>query len=117
MIGYSISLKETNFEEVYLNAKLLGIEIQELGLIKTQVRSADEAQLFLKKIIYRDELTLESNTGRYGGKVDLDKPMDEIAQKFNISTLYFNIGMSYSIDRWEKRSAKKAEKEKSAKKK
>jgi hypothetical protein len=117
LTAFTISLKETNFEEVYLNTKLLGIEIQELGLIKTQVRSADEAQLFLKKIIYRDELTLESNTGRYGGKVDLDKPMDEIAQKFNISTLYFNIGMSYSIDRWEKRSAKKAEKEKSAKKK
>lgn len=115
--AYTISLKETVFDELYMNTKLLGFEIEELGPLKTNIKSIDEAPEFLSKIIYRNEITRESNTGRYGGKVDLNKPMDELGQRFNASTLYFNIGMTYKIDRWEKRSAKKEEKNKSSKKK
>ncbi|HUH72875.1 MAG TPA: hypothetical protein VLZ75_00575 [Chitinophagales bacterium] len=115
--AYTISLKETKFDELYMNTKLLGIEIEELGKLKTQIRSIDEAPEFLRKIVYRDELTLASNTGRFGGEVDLNKPMDELAQRFNASSMYFNIGMTYKIDRWEKRNAKKAKKNKSSKKK
>lgn len=117
LTAFTISLKETVFDDVYMNAKLLGIEIDSLGPIRTQIRSAAEAPEFLKKIVYRDELNLESNTGRYGGKVDLNKPMDEIAQKYNATSMYFNIGITYKIDRWEKRSAKKEKKEKTSKKK
>lgn len=115
--AYTLSLKETKFDELYMKTKLLGIEIEELGQLKTNINSIDEAPAFLSKIIYRNELTTESNTGRYGGKVDLNKPMDELGQRFNASTLYFNIGMTYNIDRWEKRSAKKEAKEKSSQKK
>ncbi|MCO5232104.1 MAG: hypothetical protein M9888_00020 [Chitinophagales bacterium] len=107
--AYTISLKETKFDELFMSTKLLGIEIEELGPLKTQIKDVSEAPEFLKKIVYRKELTESSNTGRYGGKVDLTKPMDELAIRYNASSLYFNIGLTYDINRWDKRSAKKAE--------
>jgi len=108
--AYTISLKETRFDELTMTTKLLGIEVDQLGQLKTNIQSVDEAPEFLKRIIYRKEITEESNTGRYGGKVDLNKPMEEVGQKYNASTLYFNIGVTYSFDRWAKRSAKKDKK-------
>ncbi len=108
--AYTISLKETKFEDLYMNTKLLGIEIQELGQLKTQIRSIDEAPEYFRKIIYRKEITTESNTARYGGKIDLNKPMEEVGQKYNASSLYFNIGVTYTFDRFAKRSAKKDKK-------
>lgn len=113
--AYTISLKETTFDELYMSTKLLGIEIQELGQLKTKINSVDEAPEFFRKIIYRKEITTESNTARYGGRVDLNKPMEEVGQKYNASSMYFNLGVTYSFDRWAKRSAKKAEKSASKK--
>ncbi|MCB0511707.1 MAG: hypothetical protein KDC72_04110, partial [Bacteroidetes bacterium] len=43
--------------------------------------------------------------------VDLNKPMDEPGQRFNTSTLYFNVGLRVDIDLWDKkRSEKRKEK-------
>lgn len=112
--AYTISLKETKFDELYMNTKLLGVEIQELGQLRTQIRSIDEAPEYFRKIIYRKEITTESNTARYGGKIDLNKPMEEVGQKYNASSLYFNIGVTYTFDRFAKRSAKKDKKNNAA---
>lgn len=108
--AYTISLKETKFEELQLTTKLFDFDIYELGQLKTNIQSIDEAPEFLSRIIYRKEITHESNTARYGGKVDLNKPMEEIGQKYNASSLYFNIGVNFAFDRFEKRSARKASK-------
>lgn len=109
--AYTISLKETKFEELQMSTKLFGIDVYELGQLKTNISSIDEAPEFLSRIVYREEITLASNTARYGGKVDLNKPMEEIGKKYNASSLYFNIGVNFAFDRYEKRMAKKAKKE------
>lgn len=109
--AYTISLKETKFEEIQMSTKLFGIDIYELGQLKTNISSVDEAPEFLRKIVYREEITLESNTARYGGKVDLNKPMEEVGQKYNASSLYFNLGVNIAFDRYEKRMEKKAKKQ------
>ena len=110
--AYTISLKETIFDELQMDTKILGIEIEELGALKTKINSVDEAPEFLRTIIYRNEITLESNTARYGGKADMDKPMEELGIRYNASSLYFNIGVNFSFDRVEKRLGKKNKKNK-----
>lgn len=107
---YTVKLKETIFQEMSMSTKIGGIEIPELGVLKTSFKSVDEAPEFLKHYVYYDEITEESNTARYGGKPDLNKPMDELSDKFNASTLYLSIGFRMNIDRWSKgRGEKKAE--------
>lgn len=90
------------------------------GGLPLNVNNASEAPKFLTHYNYVDEITAESNTARYGFKslvggplnftgkpqVDLDKPMDEPGQKFNTSTLYFNLGLRINFDRWSKKKAK-----------
>lgn len=106
---YTVKLKETVFKEMAMSTKIGGVEIPELGILKTSFKSVDEAPEFLKHYVYNDVITEESNTARYGGKPDLNKPMDELGDKFNPSTLYFTIGFKMNIDRWSKgRGEKKA---------
>lgn len=97
--AYTVSLKETNFQEASMVTLLLGQEVDQIGGLKTSFANVDEAPEFLKKIIYRKELTPESNTGRYGGQVDFNKPNDEIGQRFNASSIYLNIGVAYQFNR------------------
>lgn len=97
--AYTVSLKETNFDEASMVTLLQGQEVNQIGGLKTTFASVDEAPEFLKRIIYRKELTPESNTGRYGGKVDFNKPNDEIGQRFNASSIYLNIGVAYQFNR------------------
>lgn len=92
------------------------------GGLPLNINSAEEAPIFLTQYNYVDEITEESNTARYGTKsliggplnftgleaVDLNKPMDEPGQKFNISTLYFNLGMKVDFDLWDKKRKEKA---------
>lgn len=99
---YTVKLKETVFKEMSMTTKIGGIEIPELGVLKTSFKSVDEAPEYLKHYVYNDVITEESNTARYGGRPDLNKPMDELSEKFNPSTLYFTIGFRMNIDRWSK---------------
>ncbi|HZH67892.1 MAG TPA: hypothetical protein VFD65_01720, partial [Chitinophagales bacterium] len=113
--AYTISLKETVFDELQMDTKILGIEIEELGALKTKINSVDEAPEFLRRIVYKKEITEESNTARYGGKADMDKPMEEMGIKYNASSLYFNVGVTFSFDKVEKRMARKSKKKKNRK--
>ncbi len=117
--AYTIKLKEIIFTEFkqssYINA--LGIKIPApdgLLVIPSNVANASEAPEFLKHYVYKDEITEESNTARYGFKeiinldpnipeVDINKPMEEPGQKFNASTLYFNAGLRIDFDLWDKK--------------
>lgn len=101
--AYTISLKETTFDELTMSTKILGIEIEELGQLQTRIRHVSEAPEYLRKIVYRKELTEKSNTGRYGGEVDMNKPMDELGIKYNASSLYFNVGVMIGFNKAEKR--------------
>ena len=91
-----------------------------LLVIPSNVNNAAEAPEFLKHYVYRDEITQESNTARYGFKeiinldpnkpsVDINKPMDEPGVKFNASTLYFNAGVRIDFDLWDKKREAKRE--------
>lgn len=117
--AYTIELKETTFEEFSLKASinLLGIDIPIPNgtlPIPTQIDNVGEAPEFLVHYVYRDEITPESNTARYGKSlddIDLNKPMDEPGQRFNASTLYFNAGVRIDFDLWnKKREDKRTEK-------
>lgn len=93
------------------------------GGLPLNVNSAAEAPVFLTHYRYVDEITEKSNTARYGTKsliggplnftgleaVDLTKPMDEPGQRFNTSTLYFNIGLRVDFDLWDKKRSAKRE--------
>lgn len=123
--AYTIKLKETKFDEFQQtsNLNVLGIKIpapEGLLVIPSNVKNAAEAPAFLKHYVYRDEITGESNTARYGFKeiinlnpnipeVDINKPMDEPGQKFNASTLYFNAGLRIDFDLWDKKREAKRE--------
>ncbi len=112
--AYTINLKETIFDEFRQTSSInvLGIKIPApngLLVIPSNVNSAGEAPEFLIHYIYRNEITKESNTARYGFKeiinldpnipeVDITKPMDEPGQKFNASTMYFNAGLRIDFD-------------------
>ena len=95
------------------------------GGLPLNIANASEAPRFLKERRYVDEITENSNTARYGTKsmiggplnftgleaVDLNKPMDEPGQRYNTSTLYFNVGLRVDFDLWDKkRSEKRKEK-------
>lgn len=117
--AYTINLKETIFDEFKQTSSInvLGIKIPApngLLVIPSNVNSAAEAPEFLVHFIYRNEITKESNTARYGFKeiinldpnipeVDITKPMDEPGQKFNASTMYFNAGLRIDFDLMAKR--------------
>lgn len=141
--AYTITLKETVFDEFKQTSKLniLGIKLdapEGLLAIPSNVANIDEAPEFLKHYVYRNEVTEESNTARYGTKslfttdgiggvirgltgqtnlptIDPDKPMDEPGQKFNASTLYFNAGLRIDFDMIKKRESKRAGKSSSTK--
>jgi hypothetical protein len=94
------------------------------GGLPLNINSAAEAPKFLTHYNYVDEITEESNTARYGTRsliagplnltglppVDLDKPMDEPGQKFNTSTMYFNLGLRVDFDLWDKKRKDKTSK-------
>ncbi len=143
--AYTITLKETIFDEFKLTSKInvLGIKLdapEGLLAIPTNVANVDEAPEFLKHYVYRKEITNESNTARYNTKslftedgigavvrgltgqtglptIDVNKPMDEPGQKFNASTLYFNAGLRIDFDMWTKKLEAKQASRKSLKSK
>jgi hypothetical protein len=109
--AYTVELKETEFQEASMTTKILGIQVDELGPLRVSFDNVNDAPEFLRLIQYRRELNLESNTGRYGGRVDFDKPMEELSIRYNPSSLFFNLGVRFNINRWEKgRGEKKASK-------
>ena len=84
----------------------------------SNINNVSEAPEYLKHIVFRKELTEESNTARYGTKsffpnngdllgtilnpdnaplIDPNKPMDEVMPKLNASSLYFNAGIKISF--------------------
>ena len=108
VLAYSVRIKETRFKEASMRTTLLGQEAQQIGPLRTTFDNVEDAPAILRTIVYHKELTEDSNTGRYGGRVDFEKPLDELALRYNISTMYFQIGMHYNIDKWSKgRSDKK----------
>jgi opacity protein-like surface antigen len=123
--AYTVKLKETIFDEFQQTSSInvLGIKIPApdgLLVIPSNVSSAAEAPKFLTHYVYRDEITEESNTARYGFKeivnlnpnipeVDINQPMEEPGQKFNASTLYFNAGLRIDFDLWDKKREAKRE--------
>jgi hypothetical protein len=114
--AYTVELKETEFLEASMSTKILGIEVEELGPLRVSFQDVNDAPEFLRLIKYRRELNLESNTGRYGGRVDFDQPMDELSIRYNPTSLFLNIGVRFNINRWEngrgeKKMAKKAPKD------
>jgi hypothetical protein len=122
--AYTIKLRETIFDEFQLHASLnlggLTIPIGNGALpLPTQIDNVDQAPEFLKHYVYRDEITQESNTARYGkplDEIDMDSPMEEPGQKFNASTLYINAGIRIDFDLWNKQREQKRQ-EKIAKRK
>lgn len=111
ILAYTVLIKETRFKEASMVTTLLGNVVEQIGPLRTTFDNVDEAPAILKTIVYHKELTPENNTGRYGKRVDFEKPLDELATRYNITTAYFNIGMHYNLDRWSKgRSDKKVAK-------
>jgi hypothetical protein len=111
VLAYTVLTKETRFKDASMVTRLLGNVVQEIGPLRTTFDNVEDAPAILKTIVYHKEITAENNTGRYGNRVDFEKPLDELAVRYNITTAYFNIGMHYNIDRWSKgRSDKKAAK-------
>ncbi len=122
--AYTITLKETIFEEYKqtTSLKVLGVPADFLldlivpeGGMPLNIANASEAPAFLTHYKYNKHIDENSNTARYGFKelldldpnkpqVDLDKPMDEPGQKFNASSLYFNLGLRMSFDQIKKKS-------------
>jgi hypothetical protein len=113
--AYTVELKETEFLEASMTTKILGVQVDELGPLRVSFKDVNDAPEFLRLIKYRRELTLESNTGRYGGRVDFDKPMDELSIRYNPSSLFLNIGVRMNINRWEKGRGEKKMAKKEAK--
>ena len=97
--AYTVSLKETVFDEATMTTFLAGQQVDEIAGLKASFGSVEEAPEFLRRIIYRKELTASSNTGRYGRPVDFDKPNDELGQRFNASSVYLNIGIAYQFNK------------------
>jgi hypothetical protein len=96
---YTVSLKETVFDEVTMTTFLAGEQVNEIAGLKATFGSVEEAPEFLRRIIYRKEITTSSNTGRYGRPVNFDKPNDELGQRFNASSIYLNIGIAYQFNK------------------
>jgi hypothetical protein len=112
--AYTISPKETIFTEFSLKTEspLLPL-IGALTPIPLNIANAAEAPEYLKHFVYKKELTEESNTLRYTTgislkEIDINKPMEEPALKFNASSLYFNAGVRVNFTQnWDKRRAAK----------
>ncbi len=120
--AYTIKLKETIFDEFQQTSSLnvAGINIPApdgLLAIPSNVKNASEAPEFLKHYVYVDEVNEESNTARYGFKslfadgaiknllgqgniptIDINQPRAEPGQRFNASTLYFNLGLRFNLE-------------------
>lgn len=141
--AYTISLKETVFDEFKQTAtiRVLGAPIPAPdGLLPfpSNINSAAEAPEYLRHIVYRKEITEESNTARYGTKsffpgggllgtvlnpdnvplIDPNQPRDEVMPKINASSLYFNAGIkiSFPSKKYNSESATKSVKSKKSKK-
>lgn len=105
---YNIKIKETEFESLKLTASLhaLGLDIPVTNL------GIDKLPEYLKHYVWVDEITEESNNLKYHYKpFDPNKPMEELTQKLNASSMYFDIGLKVNINRWDdirgpKRTAK-----------
>lgn len=97
--AYTVSLKETIFDEASMTTFLSGQQVDQVAGLKASFATVEDAPEFLRRIIYRKELTATSNTGRYGKPVDFDKPNDELGQRFNASSIYLNIGIAYQFNR------------------
>lgn len=112
--AFTIKPKETIFSEfsVKTESALLPL-ISAITPIPLNISSAAEAPVYLKHFIYRNEINNESNTLRYSTgltlkEIDIDKPMDEPAQKYNASTMYFNAGVRMNFTQnWDKKRAAK----------
>ncbi len=112
--AFTIRPKDTKFSEfsVKTESTLLPL-ISALTPIPLNIANVDEAPEYLKHFVYHGEITEESNTLRYTigtdlKKIDINKPMDEPAQKYNASTMYFNLGMRMNFtENWDKRRGPK----------
>lgn len=112
--AFTISPKETEFTEFSLKTEspLLPI-ISALTPLPLNVANINETPVYLKHFVYVKEITEESNTMRYSSglslkEIDMNKPMEEPAVKYNVSTLYFNAGVRMNFTQnWEKRRAAK----------
>lgn len=112
--AYTISPSETIFTEFSLKTEspLLPI-LGALTPIPLNIANIDEAPEYLKHFVYKKEITEESNTLRYTTgitlkEIDINKPMEEPALKFNASTLYFNVGFRMNFTQnWDKKRAAK----------
>ncbi len=112
--AFTISPKETNFTEFSLKTESPFLPIiSALTPLPLNVANAAEAPEYLKHFVYKKELTEESNTLRYSTgltlkEIDINKPMEEPAVKYNASTLYFNVGFRVNFTQnWDKRRSAK----------
>ncbi|MFN8260443.1 MAG: hypothetical protein U0X41_05820 [Chitinophagales bacterium] len=112
--AFTIAPKETNFTEFSLKTESPFLPIiSALTPLPLNVASAADAPEYLKHFVYKKELTEESNTLRYSTgltlkEIDINKPMEEPAVKYNASTLYFNVGFRVNFTQnWDKRRSEK----------
>lgn len=122
--AFTISPSETIFTEFSLKTEtdplLLGL-IGAIAPIPLNIANVDEAPEFLKRFVYKKEITEESNTLRYSTglslkEIDINKPMEEPGIKYNASTLYFNVGFRMNFTQnWDKRRAAKVQPKRDAK--
>jgi hypothetical protein len=122
--AFTISPSETIFTEFSLKTEtdplLLGL-IGAIAPIPLNIANVDEAPEFLKRFVYKKEITEESNTLRYSTglslkEIDINKPMAEPGIKYNASTLYFNVGFRMNFTQnWDKRRAAKVQPKRDAK--
>ena len=122
--AFTISPSETIFTEFSLKTEtdplLLGL-IGAIAPIPLNIANVDEAPEFLKRFVYKKEITEESNTLRYSTgltlkEIDINKPMEEPGIKYNASTLYFNVGVRMNFTQnWDKRRAAKVQPRRDAK--
>lgn len=87
----NIKIKETIFDEQYIKVSAAGL------LPIAEYTNIDEVPEYLKHYVWVDEITEDSNNGRYGNKYDLNKPQEEVGLKFNISSIYMNLGFKFNL--------------------
>jgi len=108
--AFTIAPKETTFSEFSLltESPLLPI-ISALTPLPLNITNISETPEYLKHFVYKKEINEKSNTLRYTSgldlkEIDINKPMEEPAVKYNASTLYFNAGLRMNIlDHWDKK--------------
>ena len=112
--AFTIAPKETTFSEFSLltESPLLPI-ISALTPLPLNITNISETPEYLKHFVYKKEINEKSNTLRYTSgldlkEIDINKPMEEPAVKYNASTLYFNAGVRVNFTQnWDKRRAAK----------